>query len=195
MQKIVVGCIVFIVLAVSGGLLAGGANAAERDRPIRIGVLTSSWGPTPQTVGLRDGLLELGYQEDDDFVIGVRFTQGDLAALPAAARELVQHGADIIFAAEDQPAKAVQQATAEVPENGTGLTYFFHQPVRWNFRTPLRLIGRHRVCSRPYNISIIGRNQSRSRQRHRPHRRILRHRLARFPQYRQPCHPQTRCRA
>ena len=22
-------------------------------------------------------------------------------------------------------------------ENGTGLTYFFHQPVRWNFRTPL----------------------------------------------------------
>ncbi len=48
-------------------------------------------------VGLRDGLLALGYREDEQFVIGVRFTQGDLAALPAAARELVQHGVDLLF--------------------------------------------------------------------------------------------------
>ena len=49
-------------------------------------------------VGLRDGLLALGYREHEQFVIGVRFTQGDLAALPAAARELVQYGVDLIFA-------------------------------------------------------------------------------------------------
>jgi hypothetical protein len=43
-------------------------------------------------VGLRDGLLELGYREDQDFVLGVRFTQGDIGELPAAARQLVQYG-------------------------------------------------------------------------------------------------------
>src|SRR3989454_5380252 len=83
--------------------------------PIKIGVLTSSWGPTPATVGLRDGLLELGYRENEQFVLGVRFTQGDLTALPGAARELVQYGVDIIFASEASPAKAAQLATTRIP--------------------------------------------------------------------------------
>jgi putative ABC transport system substrate-binding protein len=47
-------------------------------------------------VGLRDGLVALGYREHEDFVIGVRFTQGDRSALPAAARWLLDQGADII---------------------------------------------------------------------------------------------------
>jgi putative ABC transport system substrate-binding protein len=66
-------------------------------------------------VGLRDGLVELGYRENEQFVIGVRFTQGDLTALPAAARELVQYGVDIIFATEDSPAKAAQMVTTRIP--------------------------------------------------------------------------------
>jgi hypothetical protein len=80
-----------IVLFVSHVLLGGAVHAAERAHPFRIGALTESWGPTPSIVALRDGLLELGYRENEQFVLGVRFTQGDLAALPAAARELVQH--------------------------------------------------------------------------------------------------------
>jgi ABC transporter substrate binding protein len=47
-------------------------------------------GAHPQVVGLRDGLLALGYQETEPFVIGVHFTQGDLTALPAAARKPVE---------------------------------------------------------------------------------------------------------
>ena len=66
-------------------------------------------------VGLRDGLLELGYREDNDFVLGVRFTQGDLAALPEAARELVSYGVDIIFVDSNAPAEAAQKATTEIP--------------------------------------------------------------------------------
>jgi putative ABC transport system substrate-binding protein len=66
-------------------------------------------------VGLRDGLLELGYREDEHFVIGVRFTQGDLAALPTAARELVQYGVDVILVSEDHAAKAAQRATTRIP--------------------------------------------------------------------------------
>jgi len=103
------------VLLLSSGLVTGDIDAEERAQPIKIGVLTSSWGPTPMTVGLRDGLLELGYRENEQFVIGVRFTQGDLTALPAAARELVQYGVDIIFASEDSPAKAAQMATTRIP--------------------------------------------------------------------------------
>ena len=108
-------CVSLIVPLVSSGLLLGGVGAEERAQPIKIGVLSSSWGPTPGVVGLRDGLLALGYRENEQFVLGVRFTQGDLAALPAAARELVQYGVDLIFADQDDSAKAVQMATTRVP--------------------------------------------------------------------------------
>jgi putative ABC transport system substrate-binding protein len=66
-------------------------------------------------VGIRDGLLELGYREDVDFVLGVRFTQGNLAALPTAARELVQHGVDIIITSTGAPTKAAQGVTTHIP--------------------------------------------------------------------------------
>ncbi len=115
MQKPVVGSIILIVLVMAGGLLLSSAVAAERDQPIRIGVLTTSWGPTPQVVGLRDGLQELGYRENDDFVLGIRFTQGDVAALPVAARALVQLKVDIMIVDSDEPAQAAQQATAQIP--------------------------------------------------------------------------------
>src|SRR5215470_7206423 len=93
----------------------GSSFSAERIKPIRIGVLTDSWGPTPGVVGLRDGLKELGYREGRDFVIGVRFTQGDIAALPEAARELVKQGVDILFTNNPAPAKAAQMATNRIP--------------------------------------------------------------------------------
>jgi putative ABC transport system substrate-binding protein len=103
------------LVLVSLGLLIEGTGAAERGRPYLIGALTESWGPTPPIVGLRNGLQERGYQENVHFVIGVRFTQGNTAALPAAARELIQHGVDIIFAPLEGPAKAAQMPTDWIP--------------------------------------------------------------------------------
>ena len=91
------------------------AGATARAKPIRIGVLTDSWGPTPGVVGLRDGLKDLGYRENQDFVIGVRFTQGNIAALPEAARDLVTQGVDILFTNNTAPAKAAQMATNRIP--------------------------------------------------------------------------------
>ena len=85
-------------------------------RLIKIGALTESWGPTPAIVGLRAGLQELGYRENEHFVIGVRFTQGNPAELAEAARELVRHGVDIIVTAEGgNTAKAAQAATNRIP--------------------------------------------------------------------------------
>ena len=103
------------MLIMSNELLTNGARASERARPFRIGVLTESWGPTPGTAGLRDGLLELGYHERKDFVIGVRFTQGDITALTGAARRLIQYGADLIFAGSTLAAMAGQEVTHQLP--------------------------------------------------------------------------------
>jgi len=44
-------------------------------------------------VSIRDGLLALGYREGEQFELGVRFTQGDLTALPAVAAAKVYHDA------------------------------------------------------------------------------------------------------
>ena len=124
------------VLLLGSVLLNGEAVAAERGKPIRIGALTESWGPTPHVVGLREGLKALGYRENEHFVIGVRFTQGDTAALPQAARELVALGVDILFAAGPTAVNAAQMATkqvpivfAEVPDPiGSGLIQSFARP-------------------------------------------------------------------
>ena len=106
---------VSVLLFVISVFLASTASADERGEPVKIGQLSESWGPTPATAGLRDGLEELGYRENEDFFIGVRFTQGDRKALPAAARELVQLGVDLIFLTGMHAAQAAMTATSEIP--------------------------------------------------------------------------------
>jgi putative ABC transport system substrate-binding protein len=67
-------------------------------------------------VGLRDGLQELGYRENQDFAIGVRFVQGHLAELPEAARALTRQGVDLIVTSGgDHSTRAAQQATTRIP--------------------------------------------------------------------------------
>jgi len=106
--------ILFLLLC-GNPLLTFHVAAAERGGPVRIGVLTEGFGPTTGAVGLRDGLKILGYREDKDFVIGVRFTQGDASALPTAARELLQRGLDILFTEGRSATKAAQLETTKVP--------------------------------------------------------------------------------
>jgi putative ABC transport system substrate-binding protein len=90
-------------------------TSAQRKEPAKIGVLTESWGPTPAVVGLRDGLRALGYREDEHFNLGVRFTQGDLTVLPAAAQELIAAGSDVIVATSPSAAIAARRATTVKP--------------------------------------------------------------------------------
>src|SRR5215471_7025313 len=104
-----------LMLVALNPLLICDVVAAERTKPIRIGVLTDSWGPTPGVVGLRDGLKELGYRENQDFVIGVRFTEGNISSLPQAAQDLIKQGVQILFTNNPAPAKAAQMATNRVP--------------------------------------------------------------------------------
>ena len=62
--------LILFMLVVLKPLLMCNVSAAEHAKPILIGALTDSWGPTPGVVGLRDALMELGYRENQDFVIG-----------------------------------------------------------------------------------------------------------------------------
>ena len=96
-------------------LLPSGAVALDHGRPVNIGALNVSWGPTPITVGLRDGLVALGYQEGEHFNIGVRFVSGNLAKLPGAAQDLAEAGADIILALGTASAKAAQRVIRRIP--------------------------------------------------------------------------------
>jgi putative tryptophan/tyrosine transport system substrate-binding protein len=100
-----VACLAVVLVAARGG-------QAQRAGPLKIGVLSASWGPTRAVVGLREGLQALGYRENVDFVIGVRFTQGNPAELPAAARELVRLGSEILITdgSGGETAKAAQAA-------------------------------------------------------------------------------------
>lgn len=113
MQKILllVAAAFFVVVSLPPARVGG----AEPNRPVRIGALTDSWGPTPGVVGLRDGLVELGYRENVDFVMGVRFTQGDISALSAAAQELVALDIDLLFTTNPASAKAAKMATDRIP--------------------------------------------------------------------------------
>ena len=111
-------------------------SSAKGAPPTLIGVLSESWGPTSGVVGLRDGLVQLGYQENQDFVLGVRFTQGDNSALPGAAQELAQSGADLLLADSNSTAKALQRVSSHIPivfiavENpvGSGLVQSYAKP-------------------------------------------------------------------
>jgi putative tryptophan/tyrosine transport system substrate-binding protein len=109
------GCLLVLgtVLTIAGPMAP--ATPAQPPRLVKIGALTEGWGPTPTIVGFRDGLQELGYQENRDFVIGVWFVQGNLAELPEAARGLVRHGVDLIFTSGGHATKAARVATTRIP--------------------------------------------------------------------------------
>jgi putative ABC transport system substrate-binding protein len=103
-----------ILLVIAGSRV--GVTGAQSPRLVKIGALTESWGPTPAIVGLRDGLQDLGYRENRDFAIGVRFVQGNLAELPEAARALTRQGVDLIVTSGgEHSTRAAQHATTTIP--------------------------------------------------------------------------------
>jgi putative tryptophan/tyrosine transport system substrate-binding protein len=83
--------------------------------PFRIAVLTAAWGPPNGLSGLVGSLNDLGYRENEDFVVGVRFTSGDVSTLGETAREIVAGGVDVIVAVGELGALAAKQATSSHP--------------------------------------------------------------------------------
>ncbi|HTY80673.1 MAG TPA: ABC transporter substrate-binding protein [Candidatus Bathyarchaeia archaeon] len=85
-------------------------------RPFRIGVLNAAWAASHPTVeGLKAGLKELGLEDGRDVVFDIRFTEGKLAAMPAAAEALVKARVDLIFTSQEAATQAARDATDSVP--------------------------------------------------------------------------------
>src|SRR6266496_1543145 len=91
-------------------------EAQEAPRPFRIGVLNAAWAASHPTVeGLKAGLKELGVEDGRDVTFDIRFTEGKLDTMPAAAAALVQAGVDLIFTSQEAATQAARDATKSVP--------------------------------------------------------------------------------
>jgi putative ABC transport system substrate-binding protein len=97
-------------------VLPSSTQAQQAARPFRIGVLNAAWAATHPTVeGLKAGLQELGFQDGRDVTFDVRFTEGKLATMPAAAQALVKPGVDLIFTSQEAATQAAKDATSTIP--------------------------------------------------------------------------------
>jgi putative tryptophan/tyrosine transport system substrate-binding protein len=91
-------------------------EAQKAPRPFRIGVLNAAWAASHPTVeGLKAGLKELGFVDGRDVTFDIRFTEGKLDTMPAAAEALVKAGVDLIFTSQEAATNAAKDATESVP--------------------------------------------------------------------------------
>jgi putative tryptophan/tyrosine transport system substrate-binding protein len=91
-------------------------EAEQARRPLRIGVLNAAWAASHPTVeGLKAGLRELGFEDGRDVAFDIRFTEGKLNMMPAAAEGLVKAGVDLIFTSQEAATQAAKDATESVP--------------------------------------------------------------------------------
>jgi len=119
-----------IAVALAIMLIASLASLHAGDKVVRIGYLSLAPGPSARSEALREGLRELGYVENGNFVIVFKWTDGDLPRLQQAASELVRAKVDIIvtggpivMAADYDPVAAGFVRTLARPgQNITGLS-------------------------------------------------------------------------
>jgi putative tryptophan/tyrosine transport system substrate-binding protein len=104
------------VLAAMLILVALDAAAQSARRVYRVGVLNDAWAANHPTVeGLKAGLRELGLEEGRDVKFDIRFTEGKLEAMPAAATALAKAGVDLIVTSQYAATQAAKEATTQIP--------------------------------------------------------------------------------
>jgi putative ABC transport system substrate-binding protein len=97
-------------------LLTVTAEAQEGPRPVRFGVLNEAFAAGHPTVeGLRAGLRNLGFEDGRDVTFDIRFTEGKLEAMPAAAKALAATGVTLIFTSQEAATLAARDATKTIP--------------------------------------------------------------------------------
>src|SRR3954447_7860738 len=99
------------------GLLAGCGRWPGLQTPAkiyRIGVLSES-APGPQDLAFRQGLHDLGYTEEQNYLIDYRWAEGQVDRLPELAAELVRIPADVIVVGGNPSIRAGTDATSTIP--------------------------------------------------------------------------------
>src|SRR6185369_17566019 len=101
-----------------GGAVAGPlARAQQPAKTWRIGVLeTVSSGLNAKNIeAFRRGLRDLGYVENQNYVLEYRSADGDSDRFPAFAEELVRLRVDLIVTRGTPAARAAKSATESIP--------------------------------------------------------------------------------
>ncbi len=111
----------FLIWLLVTGLLAtvSPTLAQQPGKAARIGVLSSGVAADSRYKALLDsvraGLRELGYAEGKNISFELRFAERNLDRLAGLAEELVRLNVDILFALDNNSARAAKQATSIIP--------------------------------------------------------------------------------
>jgi putative ABC transport system substrate-binding protein len=88
---------------------------AQQQKVYRIGVLLPG-GPMYEAIdGLKDGLRELGLEENKQFVLAIRDTKGDVKTAEEAARNFEREKVSLIYALAFSVVAATKGATTNIP--------------------------------------------------------------------------------
>jgi putative ABC transport system substrate-binding protein len=119
------------------------AALGQPARPRKVGLLyfgsRDSFRVTGRHEALLQGMRELGYLENRDFVLVERYASGDGNAVRSMARELVDEKVDVVVSAGGQANSALRQATTTIPVVVT----ISWDPVREGLATSLARPGRN----------------------------------------------------
>ncbi len=92
------------------------AQAGAPPNPARVGVVhLSQRAEAPVTVGLRQGLRDLGYVEKRDVVLEIRAGRGQYETALEGAREVVKGGVHLFVSAGTLATKAVKEVAGDLP--------------------------------------------------------------------------------
>jgi putative ABC transport system substrate-binding protein len=108
----------FLVTSPAGAVAAPLAGAAQPAAKIpRLGhVFLGTSGSDPAAIeGLRQGLRELGYIENQNIVIEYRYADGNADRLPRLIAELTDHKIDVLVTQGTAATAAAKQAPTTTP--------------------------------------------------------------------------------
>jgi putative ABC transport system substrate-binding protein len=96
-------------------LLSSEAKAAQLSSPYQIGVVYPGGAQSETLNGFRDGLKELGMEENKNYVLIIKNTKGDAKAAEEAAKTLERENVNLIYAVTSTLITVVKAATVKVP--------------------------------------------------------------------------------
>ena len=126
------------VLALSAVLsaLCLPAEAQQKGKVPRIGILFIGGRNQPHLEAFKQGLRERGYMEGENITFDYRYADGKEDRLPVLAAELVHLKVDVIVVTADVSAQAAQQATKTIP-----IVVTTGDPVTWGLADSLAKPG------------------------------------------------------
>jgi len=112
------------------------AEAQQKGKVPRIGILFIGDQNQPHLEAFKQGLRERGYIEGENITIEYRYAEGRQDRLPELAAELVQLKVDVIVVTADVSAEAAKQATKTIP-----IVVTTGDPVAWGLADSLAKPG------------------------------------------------------